>query len=63
MQKPEEKYWKSNELILCRIDIREEENINDFSERDFLIYISFKVESDTNIGAALQFGISGQTWS
>ena len=45
MQKPEEKYWKSNELILCRIDIREEENINDISERDFLIYICSKVES------------------
>ena len=35
MQKPEEKYWKSNELILCRIDIREEENINDFLKEIF----------------------------
>ena len=52
MQKPEKKYWKSNELILCRIDIREEENINDFPKRDFLIYISSKVKSDLNIGGA-----------
>ena len=58
MQKPEEKYWKSNELILCRIDIREEENINDFSERDFLIYISLKVESNMNIGAATMYNCS-----
>ena len=42
MQKPEKKYWKSNELILCRIDIREGENMNEFPREDLYLFLHDK---------------------
>ena len=53
MQKPGEKYRKFNELILCRIDGREEENMNYFLKEFFDLYFLYKVK---------RWKVEGEKW-